>query len=85
MTAGIPSAPCRFSMMPILSRRGDRSAVLLAPEYTGYKSRPPADIYLNNSGLGSAMKPSRFGIITVGRLAASSTVDLSMIFPSARI
>ena len=45
----------------------------------------PADCHLNSSGRGSEMNPSRFGMSTFGRLLASSTADLSMIFPSARM
>jgi hypothetical protein len=41
--------------------------------------------YLNSSGLGSGMKPSRLGIRTFGSVSASMTVVLSIILPSARM
>jgi site-specific recombinase XerD len=41
--------------------------------------------YLNNSGRGSGMKPSRFGICTRGSVCASRTIALSIILPSARM
>ena len=70
-----------------LDRRMARtsSAGIIAPRALLHRSDVAAQGYLNNSGLGSAMKPSRFGIITFGMLAASSTADLSMIFPSAKM
>ena len=44
-----------------------------------------AECYLNNSGRGSGMKPSRLGICTRGSVWASSTTALSMTLPSARM
>ena len=47
--------------------------------------RNRAGRYLNNSGRGSGMKPSRFGICTRGSVCASRTIALSIILPSARM
>ena len=43
----------------------------------------PAHSYLNISGLGSGIKPSRLGICTFGNVSALMTVILSIILPSA--
>jgi hypothetical protein len=66
--------------------QGDRGpAGVPGPPFRAACCRNRAGRYLNNSGRGSGMKPSRFGICTRGSVCASRTVALSIILPSARM
>ena len=75
---------CRWRSRPQHQKRSSRKCVARAC-VSSRVLRNRAGRYLNNSGRGSGMKPSRFGICTRGSVCASRTIALSIILPSARM
>jgi len=86
------SSPSPYTKLPQhhhRPRRAVRIRVAQIPKTPKSTSSQPttarAERYLNDSGRGSGMKPSRLGIRTRESVWASSTSALSMILPSARM